>query len=229
MNVVQKQPTSYKHNVERIKEIVLCCDGTFIGESVGLILNKQYDDINSLNVVFNDHNREIFMSVLRMDYTVREITEKHEIVIYPQSSHEHDWDCIHVNVFASFPSSIKNAIFDIDYVAMNRKTMFCVDGSYYMNFQMNGIQTLIERMYSKQFCMSYPHRHSNVILRAMSLISKGWVMDDMLLPGKAIVLRLQTEEKTAKSCSQCCSTIDYQDTISQMNDKEFCIQCVTKK
>lgn len=217
----------YSEHVLRVKNIVLSCDGMFVGECVGLILNSQYDDLSELKVVISDQNKGILISVLQMDYSLTETNDRYEHVIYPKDDQNEPWDCLHVYIYPSTAVALRGSMFDIDYVSMSSKSISCIDGSYYMKFQKNGIQKILDRMHEKRFCMAYPHKNSSVIMRAMSLVSKGWSMDDSLLPGKSLILRIQQIDVV--SCDKCNLCLQINDTVTTVNEQHYCMLCVSKR
>lgn len=215
-------------SLRRLKSLILSCEGRIVGEAAALYLNKQYDSIHDINVVFNSHARKIFLSVLQIDYKVIEAVDSNEFTLYPDTNNNaSSWDCLHLYLFSNIGHALKNAYFDIDYLSLTSKSIHYYNGCYYMRFIKDLVETMLERVQNRRFCLSYPHRTAKVMMRSLSMLAKGWTMDDFLLPEKSIVLvKINTPNTLCKKCN---STIRKDDTATiQSQQQSYCIPCSTQ-
>lgn len=216
------------HVVTRVKNTVLCCDGVFVGECVGLLLNKQFDHIRDMNIVITENNRNVLLSILQSEFKLLESVDDNEVTIYSKDQ-ECDWDCIHIRMYPSFQCATRDAYFDIDYLSLSSKCVQFIDGCYYTKFIRDIIEIMLERVRSKSFCLSRPYRNATIIMRSLSMIAKGWNMDDFLLPEKSVVIKIQTEKITSSSCTRCCCVIENDNTVTSISNTIYCAKCLTAK
>lgn len=220
---------SYTDATRRITQLILCCDGTLVGESVGFVLNQDYANIVDIRCALSERNKDILLSILRMDFDVREGLCPIELIIYPKSCATHamvQWDCCYLHCYGTEKAAIRGSTLDIEYMIMKTSSLACYEGgSYHMRVRAQTIPCMINRMKSKRFCFSYPCiMTTQNLMKCMSLIRRGWCMDDVVIPGNEIVLA-----KQGMSCSICSVPIGGEEHVYKNNGIHRCVCCMTAR